>query len=137
MKTRVALEAPKTARYRNFFARMKAGDFVLHYLTASLTPSKESQSTIVAVSKVVSEPEVLEKKIVAVCKNTKVLLKPISLSKLQEVREKSREFDMLLRMGMQRYLTRISQTDFVSIIKAYPENRAKVSSFLNTSEVGS
>jgi hypothetical protein len=125
LKTRVALEAPNTTRYQNFFKGLKPGDIMLHYLTMALTLPKERRSTIVAVSKVASKPEVLEKKIVAECKNTKVLPKPIPFSKLQEIKGRSGEFNKLLRMGMQRYLTRISQSDFESVLSVYPANRKR------------
>jgi len=71
LKEGIALEAPNTARYRNFFRNVKFGDVILHYLTISLTRQKEERGSVVGVSRVTSDPAVVGKKIVAKCSSAK------------------------------------------------------------------
>jgi len=120
----VVLEAPKQTRYLNFFKDMKANDIVLHYLTNALTYKKEWRSSIVAISKTISEPIILDFKIQARCSEPIMLPKPISYSLMLKLRgQKSEKFKELLNIKMQRYLTKITLSDFYTILDAYPENR--------------
>jgi len=126
-KEGIELSAPGTTRYRNFFKNLKTGDFVLHYLTTSLTRQKEKQSSVIGASRIASDPTVVGKKIVARCSGTIEFPKPVPYSELHRIGRKSRKFDTLLRMGMQKYLTQISRSDFDSILGAYPANRKRFS----------
>jgi len=126
----VALEAPNTTRYRNFFEGLKAGDLVLHYLTTTLTRQTEKQSSVVGASKIASDPTVIGRKIVAKCSCTAEFPKPIPYSELRRTVRKSKEFEKLLRVGMQRYLTQISCPDFESVLGIYPANMKRFSKSL-------
>lgn len=130
LKEGVALEAPNTTRYRNFFEDLKAGDLVLHYLTTTLTRQKEKRSSVVGASKVVSNPAVIGRKIVARCSGTVEFPKPIHYSELRRTVRKSEKFEKLLRVGMQRYLTKLSRPDFESILGTYPSNKKRFSKSL-------
>ena len=127
LKEGVTLMAPNTTRYRHFFEGMKSGDFVLHYLTASLTSQKEKRSSVVGVSLVASDPALVEKKIVAGCSNTLELPKPISCNELRGLKQKSTLLRKLVEFSMQRYLTRISRSDFGLVIDAHPANKRRFS----------
>ena len=118
----IRLDAPNVARYRGFFKGLKAGDFVLHYLTGTLTSMKSKKSCIVCVSKVESSPAIIGNRIVAKCSGLLELPKPVSYKELCALKEKSAQLAKLLKMGMQRYLTQISRSDFESILGVHPAN---------------
>lgn len=127
LKEGVALEAPNITRHQHFFAGIKSGDFVLHYLTTSLTREKEKRSSVVGASKIDSDPSLVGKKIEARCSGTIEFPKPVLYSELQRINTKSEEFDKLVRVSMQRYLTRISESDFESVIGVHPANMKQFS----------
>ena len=118
----IRLDAPNTARYRNFFRGLKAGDLVLHYLTITLTPASDKRGCVAWVSGVESSPALAGDRIVAKCWGTLELPRPVPCKKLRELRGKSAQLTKLVRMCMQRYLTRITHSDFESILGLYPEN---------------
>jgi len=122
----VALQAPNKTRYRNFFKDLKANDVVLHYLTSALTPEKKLQSRIVGVSQTASSPLFTKSRISVQCFNLEILHTPIHLSELIQIKPKSNGLKALLRVNMQRYLTKISKSDFESIIDLHPENRSHI-----------
>lgn len=121
----IRLDAPNKTRYATFFNGMKPGDVVFHYLTAALTPPKlaEKRSCIFAISRIASNPQIIGNKIVAKCSNTSFLRRPIPRVGLEKLKRKSKELGKLLRVSMRRYLTKISESDFKSIIELYPQNR--------------
>lgn len=121
----VRLDAPNKLRYQNFFRGLKAGDFVFHYLTATLTLPKERKSSVIAISKVASNPIAGEKRIEARCSSTLILPKSIPYSELSRINPKSKNFRLLVKRGMQRYLTQISKSDFNFILDAYPMNKKR------------
>ncbi len=127
----IRLDAPNKTRYINFFNGMEAGDIILHYLTSALTPSRlrEKKSSVFAVSKIASNPQVVGNKIVAKCSGTYLFKKPVPRSELMNLPKKSSELEKLLRVSMMRYLTKISDSDFVSIVKKLPENKRIVTKF--------
>lgn len=127
LKDCVALEAPNTTRYRNFFKNLKAGDLVVHYLTSSLTPQREKKSSIVGMSLVTSDPAMVGRKITARCSNTLEFPKPVPYSELRTIRRKSVGLDRLLEFSMQRYLTQISKSDIESILSVHPANNRRFS----------
>ncbi len=111
----VALEAPNSARYRTLFRGLRAEDLVLHNLITSLTNSPRVRSKVVAASRVTADPGIEKRNIVAKCSDTVELPVPISLKRLRRMNPKSEAFSVLLRMNMQRYLSRIEWSDFESI----------------------
>lgn len=127
LKIGVALEAPNTTRYQHFFEGVKFGDFVLHYLTTSLTSQKEKRSSVVGVSRAISDPIVEGKKIVAKCSDTLEFPKPVSYNELIGLKQKSPSLRKLVGVSMQRYLTQISQSDFESILGVHPANMRRFS----------
>lgn len=127
LKEGIALEAPDRPRYRNFFEGIKSGDFVLHYLTTSLTDQKEQRSSVIGVSLVASDPTVVGKKIVAGCSNTLEFSKPVSYKELLGLKRKSPSFCGLVGYSMQRYLTQISRSDVESILGVHPANMRRFS----------
>jgi len=127
MREGTALEAPDRPRYRHFFEGVKSGDFVLHYLTASLTSQKEQRSSVVGVSRVASDPAVAGKKIVAGCSNTLEFTKPVPYKELLGLKRKSPSLRELVGFSMQRYLTQISRSDVESILGVHPANMKRFS----------
>jgi len=123
----IALEAPDRPRYRHFFEGVKSGDFVLHYLTASLTSQKEQRSSVVGVSRVASDPTVVGKKVVAGCSDTLKFSKPVSYNELLGLKRKSPLLSRLVGCHMQRYLTQISRSDVESILGVHPANMRRFS----------
>lgn len=115
------LEAPKTTRYCNFFRNVRAGDTVLHYTTQPLT-RKEWKSSIIAVSKVESDPVYEEKKILAACKDTIFLKTPVSYGELMALEPKSSEMKAAARIRLQKYLNEISFSDFAQILSLHSNN---------------
>ena len=127
MREGIALEAPDRTRYRHFFEGVKSGDFVLHYLTTSLTSQKEQRSSVVGVSRVASDPTVVGKKIVARCSDTLKFSKSVSYNELRGHKRKSPSLRRLVGFNMQMYLTQISRSDFESILDVYPANMKRFS----------
>ena len=82
LKEGVVLKAPNETRYQNFFKDVRAGDKALHYLTASLTSDKRLRSTIVASSRIISDPIRTTWNISAICNNMNILPKPIHVRKI-------------------------------------------------------
>jgi len=132
---KIELDAPEKQRYKTFFKNMKSDDIVLHYLTADLVPlnwQEEKKRSIVAVSKVVSDPQIMFGRIVATCSGTTHLPKPIPLKALKNIVRKSQELKKLLRVSMRRYLTNISESDFKSIVEILPQNRRAIKKFMRS-----
>lgn len=132
---KIELDAPEKPRYKTFFKNMKSGDIVLHYLTADLVPfnwEEEKKSSIVAVSKVVSDPQIMFGRIVARCSATTPLPNPIPLKALKKVGRKSQELKKLLRVSMRRYLTNVSESDFKFITEILPQNRTAIKKFMRS-----
>jgi len=127
----IRLNAPNKKRYLTFFDDMMAGDTVLHYLTA-LTSYElaEKKSSIVAISKIASNPQVIGNKIVAKCSGTSHLQRPIPRAALEKINRKSKELKKLLRMSMRSYLTKISESNFKAITEIFPQNRKVAEKFM-------
>lgn len=123
----IRLDAPNKTRYQNLFKDIKAGDLVLHYLTGALTFENEKKSKITALSKIASNPTTKKGKIIANCASTIVFPDLVPYSKLYGIGRKSKELDKLLRRGMQQYLTKISLSDFKSILEISPANKKRFS----------
>lgn len=124
----VVLEAPNRTRYQTFFTGVKSGDIVLHYITTALTLQKELQSKVVAVSRIVSSPTVTGRKIIAPCSNTLILPKYVPLDELRKLKHQSPQLrKLVINLRMQRYLSRISRSDFEPILRVYPINMRRLS----------
>lgn len=123
LRTKIVLDAPNTKRYRTFFAGVGRGDIVLHYLTAALTEQKHLKSSIVAISIVASAPQSVGNKIVADCSLTQTLPAPVKRARLATIKDKSSNFDLLMRQSMQKYLTEITRRDFVEVMRLDRANR--------------
>ena len=122
LKKGVVLKAPNETRYKNLFKDVRAGDRTLHYLTASLTSDKRYKSTIVASSRIISDPIMTTMSISAMCNNVNIFPKQIHVKKIKELNINSDGLKSLLNINMQRYLTKMNESDYKSIIHIYPDN---------------
>lgn len=116
------LYAPKTTRYINMLKDIQPKDIVFHYITASGTEKKEYKSSIIGVSKIQSKMHMDRVKLVVKIQDIYNFPKPINKKEIIEIKNKSYLLKKLININFQRYLSKISTEDFVSLCKIHHEN---------------
>ncbi len=118
LKGKRGLYAPNKKRYATMFKGIDRGDIVIHYLITQMTKDKEKKSSIIGLSRVKSKAYVRENQIIVDLEKITELPKPIKFNVFSKFLEKySIAMQKLIKVGMQRYLTEISQKDFEEIFK--------------------
>lgn len=116
------LYAPLRKRYRSMMNDIKSGDLILHYITSSGALERSHQSAIVGVS--IAKSELIEKgtKFNVIIENIIELPKPVNITEIKDIRNKSGKLETIISMSFQRYLAEIKISDVRKILFIHDEN---------------
>jgi hypothetical protein len=116
------LNAPNNCRYRNMLSEVNTDDIILHYITLSNVIIKEHGSSILGLSKIKSKLIKHGKSLSLDLRSAIILPKPIHIYEIKGLKNKSEKLEHLLIVNFQRYISQITENDFINIIDIHPEN---------------
>lgn len=118
------LYAPAGTRYIHMLEKVNKGDIVLHHITTQGSKKKENRSAIIGISIIESPMILIVTRISVELRKTIQLPKPIKLSDVVKIKNKSDLLVRLLHFNLQAYLGEISVQDVKNILTIHEENRA-------------
>ena len=122
LKGELGLNAPLSKRYRKLLKKIKENDIILHHIPAKRAEQDSHKSAIVGISKVVSEMDNREDKLLVYLEDTIELPNPIRFVDYSEIKNPSKKFEFLLHINVQRYIIEIEKQDIIQIIRLDEED---------------